>query len=192
MEFLHLFVSFNLISVCILVFIVDNPVHSVLFLILAFFNAAVILFLFDVEFLGITFIIIYVGAIAILFLFVVMMLNVKIFTFDLTKFYFLCFLIFIIFFVQILILTFKNFFQFEVKSLYSSLPFFTFDSLDNLNIIGQVLYNYYVPCFLLAGLVLLVAMIGAISLTLNFSSKRKGQLLYRQLSKSNSYQKLNN
>ena len=119
MEFLHLFISFNLISVCILVFIVDNPVHSVLFLILAFFNAAVILFLFDVEFLGITFIIIYVGAIAILFLFVVMMLNVKIITFDLTKFYFLCFLIFIIFFLQILILTFKNFFQFEVKSLSS-------------------------------------------------------------------------
>ena len=131
MEFLHLFVYFNLISLCILVFIVDNPVHSVLFLILAFFNAAVILFFFDVEFLGITFIILYVGAIARLFLFVAMMLNVKIFTFDLTKFYFLCFLIFIVFFFQILILTFKLFFQFELKSLYSSLPLFTFDSLES-------------------------------------------------------------
>ncbi len=54
-----------------------NPVESVLFLILAFCNAAAILFIFHAEFLGLIFIIIYVGAIAVLFLFVIMMLNVK-------------------------------------------------------------------------------------------------------------------
>ena len=180
MELLHFFISFNLIFICILVFIVDNPVHSVLCLILAFFNAAIILFLFDVEFLGIVFIIIYVGAIAILFLFVVMMLNVKVYSFDLTNYYFVLIFLFAIFCIQIFILISKTFLHFEISI---KTPFFLFDSLTNLNIIGQVLYNYYTSCFLLSGLVLLVAMIGAISLTLNFTSKRKTELLYKQLSR---------
>jgi NADH-quinone oxidoreductase subunit J len=176
--------SFNLIFICILVFAVDNPVHSVLSLILAFFNAAIILLLFDVEFLGIVFIIIYVGAIAILFLFVVMMLNVKIFSFDLTQYYLLLFSFFTIFSIQVLTIVFKTFPQLESQSTYSIIPSFYFDTLNNLNLIGQVLYNYYASCFLLAGLVLLVAMIGAISLTLNFTSKRKTELLYKQLARS--------
>ena len=184
MELLHLFMSFNLIFICILVFAVDNPVHSVLSLILAFFNAAIILLLFDVEFLGIVFIIIYVGAIAILFLFVVMMLNVKIFSFDLTQYYLLLFSFFTIFSIQVLTIVFKTFPQLESQSTYSIIPSFYFDTLNNLNLIGQVLYNYYASCFLLAGLVLLVAMIGAISLTLNFTSKRKTELLYKQLARS--------
>lgn len=180
MELLHLFISSNLIFVCILIFIVDNPVHSVLCLILAFFNAAIILFLFDVEFLGIVFVIIYVGAIAILFLFVVMMLNVKIYSIDLTNYYLLLLPIFIIFSIQILILILKVFVYFET---HLKVPFFMFDSLGNLNVLGQVLFNYYNSCFLLSGLVLLVAMIGAISLTLNFTSKRKAELLFKQLSR---------
>ena len=180
MELLHFLISFNLIVVCILIFIVDNPVHSVLCLILAFFNAAIILFLFDVEFLGIVFIVIYVGAIAILFLFVVMMLNVKIYFMDLTNYYLLLLPLFIIFSIQILILVLKTFLYFET---HFKVPFFIFDSLSNLSILGQVLFNYYNSCFLLSGLVLLVAMIGAISLTLNFTSKRKSELLFKQLSR---------
>ena len=97
----YLFSSMTLIS-GVMVIQARNPVHSVLFLILVFFNAAGLLILLGLDFFAMIFLVVYVGAIAVLFLFVVMMLNVKIFTFDLTKFYFLCFLIFIIFFVQIL------------------------------------------------------------------------------------------
>jgi NADH:ubiquinone oxidoreductase subunit 6 (subunit J) len=88
---LHYFFSFLLLLSSIFVFISKNPVHSVLFLILTFCNAAGILFLFNAEFLGLVFIIIYVGAIAVLFLFVVMMLNVKIYSSD--EFYYLPFIL---------------------------------------------------------------------------------------------------
>jgi len=124
MEILHYFISLCLIIICLLVFIVDNPVHSVLFLILAFFNASILLLTFDVEFLGIIFIIIYVGAIAVLFLFVVMMLNVKIFSFDLTQYYSLLFLFINLFFIQIFSIVSKTFIQFENQNIYSNIPFF--------------------------------------------------------------------
>ena len=61
------------------------------------------------------------------------------------------------------------------------------DNLGNIDVFGQALYNYYLVCFLLAGLILLVAMIGAIILTLNFKSKRKNELVFRQLSRSDNF-----
>ena len=64
------------------------------------------------------------------------------------------------------------------------LIFFTFDSISNINQIGQVIYNYYNLNFLLAGLILLVAMIGPIVLTLNFNVKHVVEVLYKQLSRS--------
>ncbi len=77
MEILHFIFCTLLCSCGFLVSTAVNPIQGVLFLILAFFNAAGILFLFHAEFLGLVFIIVYVGAIAILFLFVIMMLNIK-------------------------------------------------------------------------------------------------------------------
>lgn len=59
-----------------------------------------------------------------------------------------------------------------------------FDSLSNVDLLGQNLYNYFLFCFLLAGLVLLIALIGAIVLTLRFSSKQTHQSVFRQLSKT--------
>jgi uncharacterized membrane protein len=64
---------------------------------------------------------------------------------------------------------------------------FLTDNLNNLNLLGQVLFNYYSSCFLLAGLVLLVAMIGAIVLSLNFNNTGNIQLIYRQLSRSDNF-----
>jgi NADH:ubiquinone oxidoreductase subunit 6 (subunit J) len=58
------------------------------------------------------------------------------------------------------------------------------DALHNIDSLGQLLYNYFLPCFLIAGIVLLVALVGAIILTLNFNSSRKNQLISRQLSRS--------
>jgi len=77
----YLFSSFILVS-GIMVISVRNPVHSVLFLIMVFFNAMCLLILLKVEFLALIFLVVYVGAIAILFLFVVMMLNIKIIQVD--------------------------------------------------------------------------------------------------------------
>lgn len=188
MQILHLFLSFLFILSGLLVFISDNPVHSVLFLILTFCNASAILFLFKVEFLALIFIIIYVGAIAVLFLFVVMMLNVKVFS--ILNVFYLPFVILGIFIllVQIFFVTEKAFFGYNTVE--EIIPFNfdgLLDNLNNIDVLGQGLYNYFLICFLLAGLVLLVAMIGAIVLTLNFSSQRKNELVYRQLSRSDNF-----
>ena len=196
MLFLNTFLSSLLIFSGSFVFISGNPVHSVLFLILTFCNASAVLFLFSAEFLALVLVIIYVGAIAVLFLFIVMMLNIKAFTRN--NYFFVLFLVFVcgIFFLQISLIIEKFFFCFNSSTetiFFAFNPFsdtvsFKFkdslDSLSNIDVLGQALYNYFLPCFLIVGFVLLVAMIGAIVLTLNFNSPRKNELVSRQLSRS--------
>jgi NADH-quinone oxidoreductase subunit J len=196
MLLLNTFLSSLLIFSGSFVFISGNPVHSVLFLILTFCNASAVLFLFTAEFLALVIIIIYVGAIAVLFLFIVMMLNIKAFT--RTSFLYIVFLEAIcgIFFLQISLAVDKFFFCFnpslEKKNFlfdpFSDTVSFkfkdSFDNLSNIDVLGQALYNYFLPCFLIIGFILLVAMIGAIVLTLNFNSSRKNELVARQLSRS--------
>ena len=189
MIFLHSYFTFLLLLSSIFVLISKNPVHSVLFLILCFCNAAGILFLFNAEFLGLIFIIVYVGAIAILFLFVVMMLNVKVYSSD-NIIYYLPFLLLLGF-----VLLLQVYLIFE--KVFSNTTFWVVDSpytfenyIDNLNsidVLGQCLYNYYLTCFLLAGLILLVAMVGAIVLTLSFTSVRKNEMPVRQMSRSDKF-----
>jgi NADH:ubiquinone oxidoreductase subunit 6 (subunit J) len=87
-----------------------------------------------------------------------------------------------IIFLGTLIVVFKNFSYFSEDD-DSEFSFFTFDSLDDINTIRQILYNYYVSCFLISGLVLVVAMISSIVLTSNFTSRRKSELIYRQLAR---------
>lgn len=187
LQSLSLIISFFLIFVCLFVFITKNSVHAVLYLILAFFSSSILLFILDVEFLGIIFIIIYVGAIAILFLFIVMMLNNKTLSFDPKNYYIVFFLLASIFLIQTFSTFFEIFKEFSNKSIYLEISNFSTDNLSNLNLLGQILFNYYNSCFLLAGLVLLVAMIGAIVLSLNFEVTAKTQILYKQLSRSESY-----
>ena len=160
--------------------------HSVLFLILTFFNAAALLFLFNVEFLGLIFLIIYVGAIAVLFLFVIMMLNVK--TNLSIKFFNLPLIIITCAFVliQTFYLIKDTFTPVEIVFQTTKIEFFL-DKLNSIDVLGQGLYNYYIICFLIAGLILLVAMIGAIALTLNYKSGRKNELVIRQLSRSDNF-----
>ena len=155
----------------IFVFISKNRVHSVLFLILTFCNAAGILFLFNGAFLGLFFITIYFGAITVLFLFVVLILNVEIYSSY--KFSDLPLILsggfILIIHLIVLFLAVKNTFPIYNFEIY-------LDPLTSIDVLGQSLYlNYYLLCFLLAGLVLLVAMIGAIVLTLNFRSQRKNE-----------------
>ena len=186
---LHFIFSSLLLISSIFVLFSKNPVHSVLFLILAFCNASGILFLFNAEFLGLIFIIIYVGAIAILFLFVVMMLNVKIYASNNFLIYLPFFLIGGFILLLQIFLVFEKIFSNSES--YLTTTFYSFENyLDNLNsidLLGQSLYNYYLICFLLAGFILLIAMVGAIVLTLKFNGKRKTELASRQLSRTNNF-----
>lgn len=137
-----------------------NPVHSVLFLILAFFNAAGLFILLQAEFLAMLLVVVYVGAVAVLFLFVVMMLDINFVELreGFQKYRTLGIVIGIILLAEL----FTTFFQLTSDS--GALPEAT--GVHNTAQLGRVLYTEYVYLFQLAGLILLVAMIGAIALTL--------------------------
>ena len=141
-----------------------NPVHSVLFLILAFFNAAALFLLAGAEFLAMTLVIVYVGAVAVLFLFVVMMLDVN---FDqlregVQKYAPIGAAIGVVLFLEV-ILTIGGWRYAPAMGLRLSSP--TPAGLSNTAALGRLIYTDYVFLFQAAGLILLVAMIGAIVLT---------------------------
>jgi len=162
-----IFCSFGVISS-------RNPIHSILFLVCVFISSSVLLFCLEVEFLGLSFILIYVGAIAILFLFVVMMLDLKIndklfnrLEYDLVT-YFLIFF----FFIE-LVLPFSSFNSFTQDLNYSSFYWVNWSSqietFTNIQAVGQVLYSHYFIFFLLAGFILFVSIIGSLMLTLTLN-----------------------
>lgn len=144
-----------------------NPVHSVLYLILAFFNAAGLFLLLGAEFVAFILIIVYVGAVAVLFLFVVMMLDIDFR--DLRKGFKASLPVGLLVgaaLVAQLVMTALNW-QSLPKAGESILsPIVAQGARSNTHAIGQVLYTDYVYAFQVAGLILLVAMIGAITLTL--------------------------
>ena len=144
-----------------------NPVHSVLFLILAFFNAAGLFVLMGAEFLGMLLVIVYVGAVAVLFLFVVMMLDIN---FVELRQGFLQYLpvggtIGLILLVE-LAMVLGGWVVTPAAKTVSADPIPALDKVTNTHALGQVLYTKYIYLFQGAGLILLVAMIGAIVLTL--------------------------
>lgn len=147
-----------------------NPIHSILLLILLFFESSIVLSLFNLEFISILFILIYVGAIAILFLFVVMMLQLKLN--DLEVFFFLpfvfgfnfLFLIFLFSFYQ----PYKYIFLYNNYTKYACFDVVE-ESFNEIFIIGQFLYNYSILCFLLSGIILLLALLGSIVLSLDYN-----------------------
>ena len=160
-----LFYLFSTVTIfaAVMVVFAKNPVHNVLFLILAFFSAAGIFLLTGAEFIAMTLIIVYVGAVAVLFLFVVMMIDVDLVAMK-TKFsrYLPIGL------VISLILAIDLFLV--VRSSFKNLPILAVDTtttnISNTHAIGKVLYTDYFFPFQIAGLVLLVAMISSIVLTL--------------------------
>lgn len=144
-----------------------NPVYSVLFLILAFFNAAALFLLIGAEFIAMILIIVYVGAVAVLFLFVVMMLDINLT--ELRQGFLAYFpvgaLIGAVLFAEILLgVGIIGSGSTTVAALNAQGA--QVMAIDNTRAIGQVLYTQYFYLFQVAGLVLLVAMIGAIVLTL--------------------------
>lgn len=164
-------IFFSIILTCsVLVILIPNPIHSVLFLVLVFCNTTALLLLFGIEFLSIMLIIIYVGAIAILFLFVVMMLDIKVNLKNKNDFYnyiFFCIFIIFSFFLGTYISTVNIL---NNNSIGDSDLFYTqwvslVDQITNTATIGQILYTFYLAYFLIAGIILLIALVGAVTLT---------------------------
>ena len=159
--------AFTAIAAGFMVVAARNPVHSVMFLILTFFAAAGLFILMGAEFLALLLVMVYVGAVAVLFLFVVMMLDVD---FVELKQGFLTYLpvgaIVAIILLAEMILVGAAYFSGETKTVVEQSS-----ERSNLEAFGEVLYTQYAGAFEAAGLVLLVAMIGAIVLTLR---ERKG------------------
>ena len=179
--FFYLFAGICVAS-AVMVIVSRNPVHSVLYLILAFVNASGLFILMGAEFLGMMLIVVYVGAVAVLFLFVIMMLDVD--------------------FVELregfmqylpIGLVIGGIFVFELllvvggwvigpgvpKAIKQPIP--PLETMTNTEALGRVLYTDYVYFFQAAGLVLLVAMVGAIVLTLRHRVPVKRQDMAAQV-----------
>jgi NADH-quinone oxidoreductase subunit J len=176
--FFYVFGGFCVAS-AFMVIAARNPVHSVLYLILAFVNAAGLFILMGAEFLAMILIVVYVGAVLVLFLFVVMMLDVD---FAELRQGFLSYLpigglIGLIFLVELLLVLFAWAIGPDVsKALASPIP----EAVTNTQALGRILYTRYIYFFQAAGVVLLVAMIGAIVLTLRHKPHVKRQNIAAQ------------
>jgi NADH-quinone oxidoreductase subunit J len=159
------FFSAILIACAIMVIAAKNPVHSVLFLILSFFNAAGLFVLLGAEFLGMILIVVYVGAVAVLFLFVVMMLDIDFAELKKGALQYLPFggLIGLVLVVELVMA--GSVWVLKPAALAAK-AHATPAGMTNTEALGRILYTDYVYYFQIAGLVLLVAMIGAIVLTL--------------------------
>ncbi|MCW8915463.1 MAG: NADH-quinone oxidoreductase subunit J [Magnetovibrio sp.] len=161
-----------------------NPVHSVLFLILAFFNAGGLFVLAGAEFLAMLLIVVYVGAVAVLFMFVVMMLDVTVVEMkqSFANYLPIGLLVVAIFTAELLASSIGWHFAAEAKS---NLQAVTPDAgvIHNTNALGQLIYTKYIYLFQAAGLILLVAMIGAIVLTHRKRPDSKKQVIADQLAR---------
>jgi NADH-quinone oxidoreductase subunit J len=156
-----------------------NPVHSVLFLILAFFNAAGLFVLMGAEFLAMILVVVYVGAVAVLFLFVVMMLDINFVELrqGFARYLPVGGLIGLVLLAELILIVGVWSFAPDVAVVAASpIPL----GVTNTEAIGQVIYTHYVLAFQTAGIVLLVAMIGAIVLTLRHRPDVKRQSIDKQ------------
>ena len=185
MELCYIFFTTLFLGTSILIFLQENPVYSILYLILSFCCAAFILFCLGANIFGIFFILIYVGAIAVLFLFVVMMVDIKKLQFSFFKSSTKYYTLFIIFanFSYFGLTNFissaysKNFNLVVSAEEYSILKFFqehvqntpfNIDVVEEMQYIGQTLFNEYSIAVYLAGFMLFLALVISICLTIEF------------------------
>ena len=176
--------AFVAIASAVMVISARNPVHSVLFLILAFFNAAGLFVLMGAEFLAMILVVVYVGAVAVLFLFVVMMLDIN---FAELREGFLQYLpigalIGIILLAE-LILVLGSWIATPETLAVAAAPIPPPEKVSNTSALGQVTYTQYIYFFQSAGLILLVAMVGAIVLTLRQRPGVRKQRIADQLAR---------
>jgi len=182
--FFYFFAGITIFS-AIMVTISRNTVYSVFFLILVFVTVSILFIMIGAEFLGMIMLIVYVGAVAVLFLFVVMMLNI---TDQITKRssvrkglinnISVGSVIGIIIFFELLVVIGG----WKYKGDFVSLSEHNIDiNLSNTHALGNVLYTEYIHLFQIAGMILLIAMIGAITLTFNKRENIKKQDYFKQI-----------
>ena len=183
--FFYIFSAIAIIS-AIMVTASKNTVHSVFFLILDFISISCLFIMIGAEFLGMIMLIVYVGAVAVLFLFVVMMLNVtqqknQWFSSAYSSKHIPIGLIIstIIFFELIIVIGGWKY----KPELFNSLNYSLNNEISNTHSLGQVLYTDYIHIFQMSGMILLIAMIGAIVLTFRQRSGVKKQSYFKQISR---------
>ncbi|MGI9484043.1 MAG: NADH-quinone oxidoreductase subunit J [Hyphomicrobiales bacterium] len=178
--FFYLF-SAILLAAGFMVIASRNPVHSVLFLILAFFNSAGLFVLMGAEFLAMILVVVYVGAVAVLFLFVVMMLDIDFAELrqGILQYLPVGAIVGIILLIQLVMVVGSWVVD---PAMLATLPEKTpaIGDVSNTEAIGRLLYTKYIYLFQAAGMVLLVAMVGAIVLTLHHKEGVKRQNIMAQ------------
>jgi NADH-quinone oxidoreductase subunit J len=172
--------AFSTIAGGLFTVISRNPVHSVLWLILAFLSSAGLFVLLGAEFVAMLLIIVYVGAVAVLFLFVVMMLDVDFAELkaEMAKYVPLALLIGVVLIMQLGIAFGVWQFAEDAERMRAAV---TPEDMHNTQALGMLLYDKYILLFQLAGLILLVAMVGAIVLTLRHRVDIKRQDVLAQM-----------
>jgi NADH-quinone oxidoreductase subunit J len=180
------FYVFALISVggALMVVLSSNPVHSVLFLILTFVASAGLFLLTGAEFLALILIVVYVGAVAILFLFVVMMIDLDVGKLKRQSVEYgpIGAVIAGVLLLQLIIAVTGNYYDPQLSAA-TVMPIPPLEEVSNIEAIGLVLYTRYIFFFQMAGLVLFVAMIGAIVLTLRHKEGLKRQSITAQVNR---------
>ena len=181
--FLFSIVSIIIITSSLLVIISKNPIHSVLFLILVFFNTSILFLFSNAEFLAMVVLIVYIGAVAVLFLFVIMMLDINITKLRQTFLNYLPIGLFVGFIILLELFYVVSQSKLNFAQTSSIDNNISSQILDNTKIIGNILYTDYFLLFQISGIILLVAMIGAIFLTIRKREGIKKQNIYKQILK---------
>lgn len=182
--FFYLFSAIT-VAAAFMVIAARNPVHSVLFLILAFFNSAGLFVLMGAEFLAMILVVVYVGAVAVLFLFVVMMLDIDFTELRQGMLQYLPVggVIGLILLIELVFVLGSWALSPEaVATIADKAP--AASELTNTEALGQILYTKYVYLFQAAGIVLLIAMVGAIVLTLHHKEGVKRQSIPSQVART--------
>jgi len=164
-----------------------NPVYSVLFLILVFFHGAALLLLLGLDFFAMTFLVVYVGAIAVLFLFVVMMLDINVAELQERRLRYLPVggVLGLLFILEGLVIVDVDLVPLLYTPNMDTMVYwtnwtYTLAQVSNMHTMGRLLYTYYGVYFLVASLILLVAMVGAIVLTQQRRRGARRQQVYFQ------------
>ena len=186
--FFYFFSAIAILS-AIMVTVSKNTVHSVFFLILDFISISCLFIMIGAEFLGMIMLIVYVGAVAVLFLFVVMMLNVAqqknqwFLSTDSSKHIPIGLIISTVIFFELIIVI--SGWKYK-PDLFNKVDHSTINSLSNTHSLGEILYTDYIHVFQISGMILLVAMIGAIVLTFRQREGVKKQSYIKQISRERS------
>ncbi len=176
-----LFYAFSavLVAAALGVIFLKNPIHSVMCLVLAFFQSAMLWLLIEVEFLGIVLVLVYVGAVMVLFLFVIMMLEVNVESVKqgLTRYAPIAVAIALLMAIELVQLIWFRSSEAGVTGTFAALP----EGYDNTKALGAVLYTEHVYAFEIAAVILLLAIVAAITLTMRKRPGLKVQNIAKQV-----------